>query len=445
MLNQTKIVIFTILSSLMIGGLLSPITGLANHTVSPNDQVNLATDLSRPSYQSAEESDTDDLPPPLDETGWVDWQVIAAQTLGLDRDTFQKRLATGQTISQLAEAQGVEPQEVAQTILADEEQWHQQQVAEGVMTQYEAHQSLTSVKDGIAEYLNQSVVDWYALAADLIDLPVATLWDEIYAGQSMAAVAQAHQVDPTLIINQIIEAERQVTQSRLTGGAISEIEADRWLADLPATVRQTVEEGVYVSSRKIDGQATIAGDSYLTDEAWVNWHEVAAQTIGLDSQTLWDELATGQSIAEVAATNGGDPAAVSQAIIEAEASLLQTQMTDQTLTPAKFDQQLTDLQKRVDQTISQLNPVDWSVVAAKTIGLAPTVLEDQLVAGQSIAELATVNNVEPQTVVRAIIAAESRWIEQQVTNERVSPARANQWRIFLATDARHFVNQKFEQ
>ena len=59
---------------------------------------------------------------------------------------------------------------------------------------------------------------------------------------------------------------------------------------------------------------------------------------------------------------------------------------------------------------------DWVTVAAAAIGVEEAALRDALAAGQTIAEVAEENGVDPQTVIDAIVAAETENLTEQVAD-----------------------------
>src|SRR5205814_7825029 len=63
--------------------------------------------------------------------------------------------------------------------------------------------------------------------------------------------------------------------------------------------------------------------------------------------------------------------------------------------------------------------------AADAIHIAPADLVTALQSGKSVADVATENNVDPATVVQAIVDAGNAKIEQAVTNGKVDQTRAD--------------------
>ncbi len=86
--------------------------------------------------------------------------------------------------------------------------------------------------------------------------------------------------------------------------------------------------------------------------------------------------------------------------------------------------------------------VDWFDVAAQSIGVDVDTLFEGMDGGQSIAEVAQANNIDPQTVVASIVTAEKAWLAQQVADGNLAQDEADEWATALTDEAEAFVNEK---
>jgi 3-hydroxyacyl-CoA dehydrogenase len=78
---------------------------------------------------------------------------VVAEVLGMTTDEVREALASGQTIAELAEAQGVPLQDVADALVAAEAERLQQAVEDGRLTQEEADESLALMEQNVLEHL----------------------------------------------------------------------------------------------------------------------------------------------------------------------------------------------------------------------------------------------------------------------------------------------------
>jgi polyhydroxyalkanoate synthesis regulator phasin len=79
-------------------------------------------------------------------------------------------------------------------------------------------------------------------------------------------------------------------------------------------------------------------------------------------------------------------------------------------------------------------------VAADTIGVQPSDLANELRSGKSVADVATAHNVDPQTVVQAIVDAGNKKVDEAVTNGKLTPAQGDKIKSRLSDAATKFVN-----
>ena len=74
---------------------------------------------------------------------------VAAEALGLEQDALIEALHSGQTLAQIAEAQGVELATVQEAILTGAENHMAEMVTAGVLTQEQADEHLAQMHDNI--------------------------------------------------------------------------------------------------------------------------------------------------------------------------------------------------------------------------------------------------------------------------------------------------------
>jgi polyhydroxyalkanoate synthesis regulator phasin len=79
--------------------------------------------------------------------------------------------------------------------------------------------------------------------------------------------------------------------------------------------------------------------------------------------------------------------------------------------------------------------------AADTIGIEPRALLAEIKSGKTVAEVATANNVEPQAVIDALVAAGNAKLDEAAASGRITPERANELKAALPERAAKFVNE----
>jgi len=79
-------------------------------------------------------------------------------------------------------------------------------------------------------------------------------------------------------------------------------------------------------------------------------------------------------------------------------------------------------------------------VAADTIGVQPSDLANELKGGKSVADVAKDHNVDPQTVVQAIVDAGNKKVDEAVTNGKLTSTQGDKIKSHLSDAATKFVN-----
>jgi len=79
-------------------------------------------------------------------------------------------------------------------------------------------------------------------------------------------------------------------------------------------------------------------------------------------------------------------------------------------------------------------------IITKTIGIDRKTLRQDLLAGQTIAQIATANSVEPQTVINALVAAATNKLNAAVQAGKIKAARATKIEQKLPARVAKLVN-----
>jgi uncharacterized protein (DUF433 family) len=143
------------------------------------------------------------------------------------------------------------------------------------------------------------------LVADELGIEPADVVAHVRDGGTIAELATEHGVDPDALEAAIIEAATAKLDEAVAQGRITEERAAELLARLPEMVNRFVNE-------PHDRGARHPRRHHLREVA-----EIVAETIGIDAETLRDELLDGGSIADVATAHSVDPADVEAALLAA--------------------------------------------------------------------------------------------------------------------------------
>jgi uncharacterized protein (DUF433 family) len=142
----------------------------------------------------------------------------------------------------------------------------------------------------------------FSTAAKTIGISPADLLKEMKGGHSIADVATAHKVDQQLVIDAIVSGADAKIQAAVTSGKISSTEG----ANLEKLVAKATPKLVNATPKQLARRQLVADA--------VN---ISAKTIGITPQVLRHDLASGQSVAQVATAHGVSPTTVVNALVTA--------------------------------------------------------------------------------------------------------------------------------
>ncbi|MFQ5420785.1 MAG: hypothetical protein ACE5EY_10550 [Anaerolineae bacterium] len=282
--------------------------------------------------------------------------------------------------------------------------------------------------------------DPFDAAAQTIGITVDVLWEALDNGQTIAGVAQANGVDAQSVIDAMVAAENSLIDQLLAADQIDAAEAEEWRSEVVATITEWV---------------TIGLDDEFFEEDFVDPFIMAAETIGVDEDALWDALDNGKTIADLAQENNVEPQAVMDAIVAAESQLIDELLAEGEISAEEAEEWRTEL---VDYAVEFVNNgleffedefygedyLDPFVTAAEMLGVDEDAMWDALDNGKTIADLAQENNVDPQTIIDALVAAEAEFIDELLADGEISAGEADEWRVEAADYAAEFVNEGWD-
>lgn len=153
--------------------------------------------------------------------------------------------------------------------------------------------------------------------------------------------------------------------------------------------------------------------------------EAAAEAIGISVDDLKTALKDGQTLAQVAEANGVDRQTLIDALVAAG--------------NAQLDELRATLPDRMAEAVDRTLPEGGGRhggrggmgrfndgTAAEVLGLTTDELREQLRSGKTLAEVATAQGVDRQTLVDALVASATERLTQAVTDGKLTQAEADE-------------------
>ncbi len=182
------------------------------------------------------------------------------------------------------------------------------------------------------------------VAAEALGITEDELRTELEAGESVATVAEAQDVDLQTVIDALVEDATSRIQERVDAGEIDAAEAAERIAELPDRMAEFVaQEGLPERGRGGPGHGRGGPDSL----------EVAADALGITADELRTELQAGESITSVAAAQEVDVQMVIDALVEDATTRIQDRIDAGDLDAAKGAERIAELPDRMADFVAQ--------------------------------------------------------------------------------------------
>jgi ribosomal protein S20 len=176
----------------------------------------------------------------------------AAQALGLSEDDLRTRLREGNTIAQVAQAQGVDVQTVIDAMVAAANARIDQEVQEGELTAEEANERKANLPESITRLVNEGKPRGggphgrgpkLEAAAEALGVSEEELREQLRDGKTIAQVAEDRDVDKQQVIDAMVAAATERIDQKVQEGDLAAEEANERKADLEERITTLVNEG----------------------------------------------------------------------------------------------------------------------------------------------------------------------------------------------------------
>jgi hypothetical protein len=185
----------------------------------------------------------------------------AAEVTGLTAEEVITALEEGQTFAEIAEAEGVDPQTIADAFLAEREAALEEAVADGRLTEEQADLMLEQMAEHVSEQLEESWMPrsfgdglvaprrWgkrgFSLvdaAAEVTGLTAEEVITALQEGETFAEIAEAEGVDPQAIADAFLAEREAALEEAVADDRLTEEQADRMLEQMTEHVSERLEE-----------------------------------------------------------------------------------------------------------------------------------------------------------------------------------------------------------
>lgn len=206
------------------------------------------------------------------------------------------------------------------------------------------------------------------------------------------------------------------------------------------------EDAAFFAEMDEDGHLEL-GD-FEEDVEWLEaedmMFESIVKTLGIDIDTLFAELDSGKSIADVATANNVDPQTIIDQLIAEENAFIDELVASGEIDAAEAEEWKAESVQFTPFMVNSVH-IDPDAIAAQVIGVDVETLRTEIYEnGSTIKALAEANNVDPQAVIDAIVAAEDASIDEMVAAGVVTEEESAEWKAENTEFATSIVNGEFD-
>ena len=246
---------------------------------------------------------------------------FAALVGAADCDALKAALDDDQTLAQIAESNGIEPQTVIDALVAEMSAEVDAKVASGTITGERA----ATIRERLTAEINEFVNEGFdherghdrfdaAECAELATLvgaaDCAALKSALRDGQTPAEIAESNDIEPQTVIDALVAEMGAEIDAKVASGDLTEERAAMIRTQLTDMIVGFVNEG-FDDEREHHGKGKRGHDRFDADEC----AELATLVGAADCAALKSALRDGQTPAEIAESNDIEPQTVIDALV----------------------------------------------------------------------------------------------------------------------------------
>ena len=268
--------------------------------------------------------------------------------LNLDAEALQEELKAGKTLAEIAEAQGVDTQDVIDLLVEQQTEKLAEKVEAGDLTQEQADEMSANLAERVEQQVNNPQpfghfgigrgFGHFANSEELLsllNLDAEALQEQLKAGKTLAEVAEAQGVDTQDVIDLLVKEQTAKLAEAVETGKLTQEQADEMSANLAERVEQQVNNpqpvGHFGMGRGFGG---------FTSEELLS-------LLNLDAEALQEQLKAGKTLAEVAEAQGVDKQDVIDLLVVEQTAKLAEAVEAGKLTQEQADERLAQLEEFV--------------------------------------------------------------------------------------------------
>ncbi|MGG0882539.1 hypothetical protein ABE130_00135 [Brevibacillus parabrevis] len=278
--------------------------------------------------------------------------------LKLDADKLAEELKAGKSLAAVAEAQGVSVDDLVSLLVEQQEAKLKEAVTAGKLTQEQADKMNENAAERVKEMVQNTHQDrgpgkgfGFGFGGfdkneellSLLKLDADKLGEELKAGKSLAAVAEAQGVSVDDLVSLLVEQQEAKLKEAVTAGKLTQEQADKMNENAAERVKEMVQN---THQDRGPGKGFGFGFGGGFDK-----NEELLSLLKLDADKLGEELKAGKSLAAVAEAQGVSVDDLVSLLVEQQEAKLKEAVTAGKLTQEQADKMNENAADRVQKMV----------------------------------------------------------------------------------------------
>ncbi|MEK3741636.1 hypothetical protein NST23_02840 [Brevibacillus sp. FSL K6-0770] len=382
--------------------------------------------------------------------------------LKLDADKLAEELKAGKSLAAVAEAQGVSVDDLVSLLVEQQEAKLKEAVTAGKLTQEQVDKMNENAAERVKEMVQNTHQDrgpgkgfGFGGGFDkneellsLLKLDADKLGEELKAGKSLAAVAEAQGVSVDDLVSLLVEQQEAKLKEAVTAGKLTQEQADKMNENAAERVKEMVQN---THQDRGPGKGFGFGGGFDKNEELLS-------LLKLDADKLGEELKAGKSLAAVAEAQGVSVDDLVSLLVEQQEAKLKEAVTAGKLTQEQADKMNENAAERVKEMVQNTHQdrgpgkgfgfgfgggFDKNEELLSLLKLDADKLGEELKAGKSLAAVAEAQGVSVDDLVSLLVEQQEAKLKEAVTAGKLTQEQADKMNENAADRVQKMVEGSF--
>jgi predicted RNA-binding protein associated with RNAse of E/G family len=279
-----------------------------------------------------------------------------------------------------------------------------------------------------------------------------TLRTELQSGQTFAQIAVTQGKTEEELITFIVSKRTDELKTALSNGKITQAQYDDAVKNLPARVKTMVERNLASFNKGFKSGFKKGFRAGVDEQAML---EDVATYLDVSTDTLRTDLKNGQTLAQVAESQGKTEDGLINFIVSKRTDELKTALSDGKITQKQYDDMIDNLEAKIKEMVERTDVgrpgfggrgkgLDFNALntdIANFIGVTVDDLRTARESGKSLATIATEHGKAEDALIQFIISKETANLDSLLKDGKITQAQYDNAVKDMATRVKEMVER----